>query len=79
MRITPNPPSAELFKSDTLDDLLLVLCQHYAPHVIPYIRETLSLENPEFISVRLTSGGSAFGRYALEFYTISKGTCGAPL
>lgn len=78
MRIKPNPMPNGLFNSENLDDLLLALCNHYAPSVIPFIQQQTEISNPDFISVRIVSGGVA-GRYILETYTISDGQCGSVL
>ncbi|MBO9454924.1 hypothetical protein J7376_02555 [Paracoccus sp. R12_1] len=74
MRIQPDPVPKGLFGSDNLDDLILALCNHYAPSVIPFVQQQADIEDPDFISVRLISGG-AFGRYVLARYAISDGQC----
>ncbi len=78
MRIKPVPFPDGLFDDNNLDDLMLGLCNHYAPYVIPYVLEQTEIEAPGFIAVRIVSGGS-FGRYALQAYTISDGRCGSEL
>lgn len=78
MRIQPDPVPEDLFGGDNLDDLLLALCNHYAPSVIPFVQQQTDIEQPEFIAVRIVSGG-AVGRYVLEAYAIADGSCGAAL
>jgi hypothetical protein len=78
MRIQPNPVPEGLFGDANLDDLLLALCNHYAPSVIPFVQQQTDIEAPDFIAVRIVSGG-ALGRYVLETYTVSDGRCGRPL
>lgn len=78
MRIQPSPIPEGLFDSENLDDLMLSLCNYYAPSVIPFVMEQRDVKDPAFVSVRIVSGG-AFGRYVLETYTISDGRCGGVL
>lgn len=78
MRIQPNPVPEGLFGDGSLDDLLLALCNHYAPSVIPFVQQQTDIEEPDFIAVRVVSGG-AVGRYVLEAYAISDGRCGGVL
>ena len=78
MRIQPDPIPNELFNNDKLDDLLLVLCNHYAPSVIPFVQRQTGIENPDFIAVGIVSGG-VVGRYVLETYALSDGQCGGTL
>ena len=74
MRIQPDPVPNGLFGNENLDDLLLALCNHYAPSVIPFVQQKTDIEEPNFIAVRLVSGG-ALGRYVLETFAISDGRC----
>ncbi len=78
MRIQPDPMPDGLFGDKNLDDLLLALCNHYAPYVIPFVQQQTDIEEPEFIAVRIVSGG-AVGRYVLGTYAISDGQCGGTL
>lgn len=78
MRIQPDPIPEGLFGGNDLDDLLLALCNHYAPSIIPFVQQQTDIEEPNFIAVRIVSGG-AFGRYVLETYAISDGQCGGAL
>lgn len=78
MRIQPDPLPEDLFSGDNLDGLLLALCNHYAPSVIPFVQQQTDIEQPEFIAVRIVSGGAA-GRFVLEAYAIADGRCGAAL
>lgn len=78
MRIQPDPVPEGLFGGDNLDDLLLALCNHYAPSVIPFVLQQTDIEQPDFIAVRIVSGG-AVGRYVLEAYAIADVRCGAAL
>jgi hypothetical protein len=78
MRIKPDPSPEGLFDSDNLGDIMSRLCRHYAPSVIPYVQEQTGLETPDFIAVRLISGGG-FGRYVLQAYVIADGGCGDEL
>lgn len=78
MRIQPVPVPEGLFGSDNLDDLMLALCNHYAPSVIPFVQQKTGIEQPDFIAVRIVSGG-AVGRYVLEAYAIADGRCGDAL
>lgn len=66
------------FGDGNLDDLLLALCNHYAPSVIPFVQQQTDIEEPDFIAVRLVSGG-AVSRYVLKAYAISDGRCGGAL
>jgi len=78
MRIQPDPIPSGLFGNENLDDLLLALCKHYAPSVIPFVQQQTDMEEPDFIAVRIVSG-SAIGRYVLETFAISNGQCGGAL
>ncbi len=78
MRIRPDPVPDGLFGDNDLDDLMLALCNHYAPSVIPYVIQQTDIEAPEFIAVRIVSGGFT-GRYVLQAFTISDGMCGTKL
>ena len=78
MRIQPDPVPEGLFGNENLDDLLLALCNHYAPSVIPFVQQQTDIEEPNFIAVRIVSGG-AVGRYVLETYAISDRQCGGTL
>ena len=72
MRITPNAmPSA-----DILDDVMRDLCNHFAPSVIPFVASQTGVSAPEFLSVRLTTTGGIFGRYATEFFRVDGDSCG---
>lgn len=78
MRIQPDPIPNGLFGSESFDDLLLALCNRYAPSVIPFVQKKMGIEDPNFIAVRIVSG-AAVGRYVLETYAISDGECGEAL
>ncbi|MFQ6553534.1 hypothetical protein AAD018_014450 [Aestuariibius insulae] len=78
MRIQPDPVPDGLFGNENLDDLLLALCNHYAPSVIPFVQQQADIKAPDFIAVRIVSG-TAVGRYVLERYAISDGKCGGAL
>jgi hypothetical protein len=78
MRIKPEPFPNGLFDSDDLSGLTAELCKHYAPSVIPYLQQQTDIGTPDFIAVRIVSGGT-FGRYFLQAYTISDGTCAEEL
>ncbi|MEO1307445.1 MAG: hypothetical protein AAFV38_05815 [Pseudomonadota bacterium] len=78
MRIKPDPMPEGLFDMPGLPELMSVLCDHYAPSVIPFVTSKTELEMPEFIAVRVISGG-VFGRYALTTYAISDNECGDEL
>lgn len=78
MRIQPEPVPAGLFSADNLDDLLRTLCNHYAPSVIPFVQQQTDIEKPDFVAVRIVSGG-ALGQYVLEIFVISDGRCGTAL
>lgn len=78
MRIQPNPVPDGLFGDDNLDGILLALCNHYAPYVIPFVQQQTDIEKPDFLAVRIVSGGAA-GRYVLEAYAVSDGRCGGTL
>ncbi|MCV6586872.1 MAG: hypothetical protein OIF47_15180 [Marinibacterium sp.] len=78
MRIQPDPVPDGLFRSDTLDDLMLMLCNHFAPYAIPFVQTKMGIEDPDFIAVRIVSE-SRVGRYVLETYAISDGRCGGTL
>ena len=76
MRITPNPVPEGLFGGSVdLANLLAALCGHYAPSVIPFVRERAEIADPRFVAVRITTGGT-FGRFALQAFKIKDGTCG---
>lgn len=51
MRIKPDPVPDGLFGGNDFDNLMLALCNHYAPTVIPYVIEQSGIEAPEFIAV----------------------------
>jgi hypothetical protein len=78
MRIKPEPFPNGLFDSDDLSGLAAELCKHYAPSVIPYVQQQTDIGTPDFIAVRIVSGG-AFGRYFLQAYAISDDTCAEEL
>jgi hypothetical protein len=50
-RIKPDPVPDGLFGGNDFDNLMLALCNHYAPTVIPYVIEQSGIEAPEFIAV----------------------------
>lgn len=75
MRIQPNPASEGLFDDDNLDDILLMLCNHYAPSVVPFVLQQTDIKDPDFIAVRIVSGDTV-GQYVLAAYAISDGRCG---
>ena len=74
MRIKPDPLPNGLFGNKNLDKLLLSLCKHYAPSVIPFVKQKTNIGTPDFIAVRIISGGQT-GRYVLQAYTISDNQC----
>jgi|GEM_PF-2575997 len=78
MRIKPVPWPKNLFDDPELPNLMAALCNHYAPSVIPWVKEQAGISDPEFIAVRLISGGSV-GRYVLQAFAISEGSCGDEL
>ncbi|MDT0684169.1 hypothetical protein RM543_15900 [Roseicyclus sp. F158] len=78
MRIQPDPVPNGLFGNENLDDLLLALCNHYAPSVIPFVQQQTDIEEPNLVAVRIVSGGEV-GRYVLETFAISDGQCGGTL
>lgn len=78
MRIQPEPVPNGLFSNEKLDGLLLALCNHYAPSVIPFVQQQTDIDDPKFIAVRIVSGGT-LGRYVLETYAIVDGQCGDEL
>jgi hypothetical protein len=78
MRIQPDPIPNGLFGNENLDDLLMALCNHYAPSVIPFVQQQTGIEEPNFIAVRIVSGGGV-GRDVLETFAISDGQCGGTL
>ena len=51
MRIKPDPVPDGLFGGNDFDNLMLALCNHDAPTVIPYVIEQSGIEAPEFIAV----------------------------
>ncbi len=61
-----------------MDEMLLPICNHYAPHVVPFILQQTDLTDPQFIAVRIVTGGS-FGRYVLQLYELDGGKCGEKL
>lgn len=78
MRIQPIPFLDGLFGHENLDFVVLTLCNHYAPDVIPFVQKQIDIDNPDFIAVRLVSGGT-MGIYALQAFTIVNGRCGDAL
>lgn len=78
MRIEPEPFPDGLFGNENLDKLLLSLCNHYAPSVIPFVKQKTDIGIFDFIAVRIVSGG-VVGRYVLQAYTISDDKCGDKL
>lgn len=78
IRIQPDPVPDGLFGNERIDELLLAICNHYAPSVIPFMKQKTDIENPDFIALRVVSGG-AVGRYVLEAFAISDGQCGGVL
>ncbi len=78
MRIKPEPFPDGLFGNENLGKLLLSLCNYYAPSVIPFVKQKTDIETPDFIAVRIVSGG-VVGQYVLQAYTISDDKCGDEL
>ncbi|WP_136661122.1 hypothetical protein [Nitratireductor sp. XY-223] len=74
IKASANPPGG--FSTPAFKQVLDRLCDHFAPAVIPFVKEKTGLENPEFISVRVTAGNRFFGRYVLQTYEIEDGSCG---
>ena len=54
------------------------LCNAFANQALTYVEEQVGLSDPDFVGVRIVSGGS-FGRYHFQAYSIIDGGCGAPL
>lgn len=79
MRIKPEPYQSGVFDSHGLPELMAGLCGHYAPYVIPYVAEKTGLKDPQFVVVRLVSGGNVSGRYVMQAYEMSGQSCGAAL
>ncbi|RVU38924.1 hypothetical protein EOI86_06575 [Hwanghaeella grinnelliae] len=79
MRIQPEPMVDGLFDSPEIGRIMVLLCNHYVPYVLPYVTEKFDMDKADFISVRLLSGGAVFGRYIQEFYAVSDDGCGAAL
>ncbi len=78
MRISPDTWPRGLLEAPDLPELMASLCNHYAPSVIPWVMEHADIRDPQFIAVRLISGGS-LGKYVLQAYTISQDGCGDAL
>lgn len=74
IRAGTKPPGG--FSSPEFKHVLVRLCDHFAPAVIPFVKEKTGLENPEFITVRVTVGNRFFGQYVLQTYEIENGSCG---
>ena len=79
MRIVPEPMVDGLFDSPQIEKTMSAICQHYAPHVIPYIKSKFDIEQVEFLSVRIISGGKPLGQYIQEYYAVAGDGCGDPL
>ena len=78
MRIQADPVPNDFFDKEDIGDILLDLCNYYAPTVLPFVRNKMQIEDPDFIAVRVISGGF-LGRYVLERYAIADGQCGEVL
>jgi len=78
IRIEPEPFPVGLFENEDLDKLLLSLCNYYAPHVVPFVMQKADIETPDFVAVRIVSGGM-FGQFVLQAYAISVDKCGDEL
>ena len=78
MRIQPKPFPKGLFEDQRLDRLFASLCEHYAPYVVPFVQKKADFQSPEFLAVRIVSGGM-FGSYALQAFENDDGGCGRPL
>ena len=78
LRIQPNPVPEGLFQHEGLSEVMAAMCDHYAPLAIPYVQEQTGLGEPDFVAVRVITGG-AFGRYALQAYEVTDGDCGDEL
>jgi len=79
MRVQPssNIPNDRFF-GDTIKQMVLPICNVYAPHVLPFVAENMDLEKPAFIAVRIQSGGF-LNRYRLHMFEIAGNTCGKEL
>ncbi len=78
IHIKPDPVPDGLFDSPNLPEIMAGLCTHFAPPAIAFVKEKDATEAPDFIAVRIISGGM-FGRYVLTRYAISEGGCGDEL
>ena len=79
MRIKPSAMPQGGLQGEVVKEALVHICRHYAPSVIPFVIEQANISDPQFVSVRVVSGNSTFGRYILQVYTIKNGTCGSEL
>ncbi len=78
MRIEPWPVAHGLPSAEEVEPLTLAICNHYAPSVVPFVKDKSRLKEPQFIAVRIVTGGS-FGRYVLQVFALDEETCGEPL
>lgn len=78
MRIKPDPVPDGLFSGENLTEVMSALCNHFAPSVIPFVKEKAGLTTPNFIAVRVISGGF-FGKYVSQAFEVSNDGCGAEL
>lgn len=79
MRIKPVPMEDGLFDDPNIVRIMAIVCNHYAPSVVPYVKNKLGLDAADFIAVHLISGGKVFGQYIVEFFTLENDRCGAAL
>ena len=79
MRIKTSAMPHGGLQGEAFEEALVDICRHYAPSVIPFVIEKANISDPQFVAVRIVSGGSTFFRYVLQAYTIQNGTCGNEL
>ena len=79
MRIKPSAMPPGGLRGDIMQEMMLPICKHYAPSIIPFVIANGNISEPDFIAVRVVSGNANSGAYVLQAFTIEDGTCGGEL
>jgi len=76
--VQPKAMPAGGFQSPEITGAVDQLCDAFGPRALELVEEQAGLSDPDFVGVRIISGG-AFGRYFFQAYAVVGGGCGEPL
>ena len=76
--VQPTKMPAEGLQSPEITEAMDPLCEAFGPRALVLVQEQAGLADPDFVGIRIVSGGT-FGRYYFQAYEVVDGGCGAPL